>query len=60
MLKNVKLAFQSFMGFNYDDVSNSHDVTGRLTAGSYGQAKHSHYAVHGLVLPSNRTATYNQ
>ena len=25
---------------------------------SYSQAKHSHYTVHGLVLPSNGAATY--
>ena len=28
--------------------------------GSYGQAKHSHYTVHGLILPSNRTAAYRE
>lgn len=26
--------------------------------GSYGQAKHSHYTVHGLVLPSDCAAPY--
>ena len=29
-------------------------------AGSYGKAKHSHYTVHGLILPSNRTAAYKE
>ena len=28
--------------------------------GSYGEAKYSHYTVHGLILPSNRTAAYKE
>lgn len=39
-------------------VSNSHSVTGGAANWvSYGQAKHSHYTVHGLILPSNCTTT---
>ena len=50
------MVFSSFI-FSYDDVSNSHSAQ---RAGSYGKAKHSHYTVHGLILPSNRTAAYKE
>ena len=50
------MVFSSFT-FSYDDVSNSHSAQ---RAGSYGEAKHSHYTVHGLILPSNRTAAYKE